>query len=119
MLSSYFKFTRNDEVAAESMIKARQVIHEAALLGAQEIRVFTGGDRSADATEEQWNRGVTCIQTLCDEAAEHNIGLCLHTHDWNLVDTIAGCQKTLKLVNRPNCTCFISQPIFNQKNIGL
>lgn len=112
MLSGYFKFTRSDEQAAEGLAEAHRVLAEARILGAAEIRVFTGGDRSGDATPEMWDRGIRCLQELADAAAPDDINICLHTHDWNLVDTIDGTLKTVELVDRPNCTVLLKPAYF-------
>ncbi|TVR46103.1 MAG: sugar phosphate isomerase/epimerase [Planctomycetota bacterium] len=102
MLSAYYNFTKSEAHAADSLAKGHQVIAQAAELGAANIRIFTGNHRSADASPEQWQRTRRCLQELCDAAAPLGIGLCLETHDWNLMDTVPGTLRLLELVERPN-----------------
>jgi len=102
MISPYFNFTTSDETANESMQRAREAILLAREMGIPLIRVFTGKTRSADATEDQWRRAADCLQTLCDESKADGIGWAAETHDWNLMDTVAGTQQLLERVNRSN-----------------
>lgn len=102
LVSSYFNFTKSAEKATESLAQAHRVIDETRAIGGSAIRVFTGGDRSADASPEQWDRCVACLQELADAGAPDGIELWLHTHDWNLVDTVDGCRRLLDRVARDN-----------------
>lgn len=102
MLSGYFNFTKSPQHAAISLARGHRIIAQAADLGAERIRLFTGNHRSADASPEQWYRATSCLRELADHGAEAGIGLALETHDWNLVDTVAGCERLLELVDRPN-----------------
>lgn len=102
MLSSYYNFTKSPEHARDSLANGHRVLAEAVELGARNLRLFTGNHRSADASQTQWLRTRDCLRELCDAAASHNIGLCLETHDWNLMDTVPGTLRLLELVDRPN-----------------
>lgn len=102
MLSAYYNFTKSAQHAADSLAKGHRVITQARRLGAGNIRIFTGNHRSADASPEQWQRTRSCLQELCDHAGQHGIGLCLETHDWNLMDTVEGTLRLLNLVDRRN-----------------
>ncbi|TVR15295.1 MAG: sugar phosphate isomerase/epimerase [Planctomycetota bacterium] len=102
MLSAYYNFTKSAAHARNSLAMGHQVIRDAVHLGARNIRIFTGNHRSADASPEQWHRCQRCLQELCDAAAAADIGLCLETHDWNLMDTVEGTERLLGLVDRVN-----------------
>lgn len=110
LLSPYTKFTNSGKHAEESLQIVRRCQAQARILGATGIRIFTGGQRSADATPEQWQRCADCLRTLCNEAPE--IALCLHNHDWNLVDTVEGSLRILALVDRPNCKLLFKPAYF-------
>jgi hypothetical protein len=112
LISPYFNFTKNAERAEESMAKARLALHQARILGAEGIRTFTGGDRSADADSEQWQRCVDCLQELADVSQSDGIHWCLHTHDWNLVDNAPSCLRLLDLVARKNVTLLYKPAYF-------
>ena len=102
MLSAYYNFTKSAQHARNSLALGHQVIADAQQVGAANIRIFTGNHRSADASPEQWQRCRRCLQELCDAASAADIGLCLETHDWNLMDTVEGTERLLELVDRPN-----------------
>lgn len=102
MLSAYYNFTKSSQHAEASVAKGHTVIEQAKAIGANNIRIFTGNHRSADASPEQWRRCVACLQELADHAAEHGIGLAAETHDWNLMDTLPGCLRLHDLVDRNN-----------------
>lgn len=102
MLSAYYNFTKSASHARDSLAKGHRVLAQAQALQAPQIRIFTGNHRSADATPEQWHRTQRCLQELCDHGRDLGIGLCLETHDWNLMDTVPGTLRLLELVDRPN-----------------
>jgi sugar phosphate isomerase/epimerase len=102
MLSSYFNFTRSEEVAAESLANGRRVLALARELAAARIRIFTGNHRGEDATPAQWDRCVGCLQELSDEAAVDGIGLAAELHDWNLTNTAANARRLVERVGRGN-----------------
>ncbi len=119
MLSSYYNFTKSPEHAAESLANGHRVLYEARLLGARSLRIFTGNHRSADATQEQWDRCVHCLRELCDSAAADDISLSLHMHDWNLVDTVAGTLRLLELVDRDNCRVLSKPAIYQPDHLAV
>ncbi len=102
MLSAYYNFTKSAQHATDSLAHGHRVLARARRLGATAIRVFTGNHRSADADAEQWARAVACIQELCDDAAASGIALAAEVHDWNLMDTVDGCERLIDRVARPN-----------------
>lgn len=102
MLSSYYNFTTSDELAKASLDHAEVILREARRLGSSGIRLFTGKTASRDATPEQWQRATSALQQLCDRSAGQPLQWCLETHSWNLMDSIEGTLKLLRLVERPN-----------------
>lgn len=102
MLSGYFNFTKSPESAVSSLANGRRVLARARALGIGMIRIFTGNHRSRDADEEQWARAADALRTLCDEAAPDGITLAAEIHDWNLVDSVEGCERLIALIDRPN-----------------
>jgi len=112
MLADYFNFTRSAETAAASLAHGHAVIAAAAALGAPAVRIFTGNHRSADATPEQWERCAACLRELCAAAAPHGIVLAAELHDWNLMDTPAGAERLLALVDRPNLRLIFHPSLF-------
>lgn len=112
MLSDYFNFTRSPESAATSLAHGHAVIAAARTVRAGAMRIFTGNHRSRDATAEQWERCVRCLQELCDDAATHGIVLAAELHDWNLMDTADGAERLLALVGRGNLRLIFHPSLF-------
>ena len=119
MLSSYYNFTSSDAHAADSLAHGHEVIRRARILGAEALRIFTGKHRSADADEQQWQRCATCLQELCDAAADHGIVLALHMHDWNLIDTVAGTRRLIDLVGRDNLRVLSKPSIYAPEHLAV
>jgi len=111
MIAPYLNFASSDEHAARSLAEARQLRAIAGALGAAGIRVFTGGNiGSAQATPEQWQRVVHCLQTLADEAP---LNWVLEIHARNLMDTLDSTLRLLDDIRRPNVGV-----IYHPSNLG-
>ncbi len=100
MISGYYDFTGTADLAAQSMATGRSAIAAARALDARGIRIFTGKRRSSDAGEAGWTQAVDCLRTLADEAG--SIVLAAEQHDWNLTDTLEGCERLCRDVGREN-----------------
>jgi sugar phosphate isomerase/epimerase len=102
MLSGYFNFTRSAAEAAASLAHGHRVLARARAIGAAAIRIFTGNHRGGDASPEQWDRCVGCLQELADAAAADGIRLAAELHDWNLMDTVDNALRLIGRIDRPN-----------------
>jgi sugar phosphate isomerase/epimerase len=110
MVSPYFKLTKTQEQADASVVEGLKLIETARALGATGIRCFTGGTASADATEEQWTRAVTALQTLAD--AGPDLMWALETHSWNLMDTIESSIRLVCCIGRRNVRLILQPSTF-------
>ncbi len=119
MLSAYYNFTKSAQHAADSLAHGHRVLARARAVGATAIRIFTGNHRSADADAEQWARTVACLQELCDDAATTGITLAAEVHDWNLMDTVDGCERLVDRVARPNFGLIDHPTLFPASPTGL
>ncbi len=102
LISPYFDFTESSESAEMSLRLGRQCIGIATALGARGVRVFTGKVGSDQASQRQWDRAVSSLQALADQASQAGLFLACETHSRNLMDTPASAQRLVRLVDRPN-----------------
>jgi sugar phosphate isomerase/epimerase len=112
MISPYFNFTSSAEHAANSVRQGLQVLEAARRLRARAIRCFTGKTASRDATDEQWQWAAASLQTLADASAPDGILWALETHSWNLMDSVEGTERLLKLTDRPNVRIILQPSTF-------
>ncbi len=100
LVSPYFNFTSSVASADESLALAQQVITAARRVNARGVRCFTGKVGSAEATQDQWDRAVACLQQLADGADD--LLWALETHRGNLMDTIDASETLVRRIDRPN-----------------
>ena len=117
MVSPYFDFTSSDQSAADSLVEALWFLQFARRLGSRAVRVFTGKTGSATATEEQWTRAARCLRTLADASAADGIIWALETHANNLMDTVEGTLRLLRLVGRPNVRLIFQPSTFRDEYV--
>ena len=95
MLSPYMDFTAGKESYRRSLETADDFLAKATVLGAPNIRVFTGFVGSADATPTEWSEAVAGLSQLSRMAAGSGINFALETHPKTLVDTVESTKRLL------------------------
>lgn len=104
MISAYYNFTGTPAEAAESLALGHRVLAAAKLLGATGIRIFTGKKRSRGADAGEWRQCCSALRELAiagwDPAAPSGgIAVAAEIHDWNLMDSIEGCERLIQQVD--------------------
>lgn len=115
----YFDFTTSSASSVETLNEADRFIHYAREVGAKYIRTYTGRTPSRDASDAQWDRAVTGIQTVAERAALEGVSLMLETHQVIhggacLVDTSPNTLRMLNLIDRPNVDLALQLPLVGE-----
>lgn len=79
-----------------------QVLGAAAMLGANQIRVWAGKKGSADFSEADYERLVDDLKACCKEAEKQSIRIILEYHRNTYTDTPENARKLLEACDEPN-----------------
>jgi sugar phosphate isomerase/epimerase len=106
MISAYYDFTGTPAAAARSLALGHRVMAAARLLGAPAIRIFTGKKRSTGADAGEWRQCCAALRELASAgrnpaAQGGGVALAAEIHDWNLMDSINGCERLIQQVDHP------------------
>lgn len=96
-------FGKPAEQHAAELVKAREAMRVAMLLGAPLLRVFAGSPPSEKERDAAFRRAAASVRKLCEEAAQLGLPIGLQNHNHGaLCRTGEECVRFIEQVNHPN-----------------